>query len=96
MVSLTALLTAEHVRVASGQRLYRRHLPYLNCLVVSGVLSCCCCCYVYSRNKRRLEHLESHGAPLREPVERFNRDCKWHCLLNQSAPALQVRLLFPS
>ncbi|KAN0124416.1 PLAC8 family domain containing protein [Russula decolorans] len=53
-------------------------------------LSCCCCCYVYSRNKRRFEHLETHGIPLREPVERYNRDCKWHFLLGQSAPALQA------
>src|SRR6266567_1445760 len=44
----------------------------------SGALSCCCCCYVYSRNKRRFEHLETHGTPLREPVERYNRDCKWY------------------
>ncbi|KAI0273895.1 PLAC8 family-domain-containing protein, partial [Russula aff. rugulosa BPL654] len=38
-------------------------------------LSCCCCCHVYSRNKRRLDHLETHGTPLREPVERYNHDC---------------------
>ncbi|KAF8497550.1 PLAC8 family-domain-containing protein [Russula emetica] len=38
-------------------------------------LSFCCCCYVYSRNKRRLDHLETHGTPLREPVERYNHDC---------------------
>ena len=68
-------------------------LQYPNSLVISGALSCCCCCYVYSRNKRRFEHLERHGTPLREPVERYNRDCRWHCLL---APALQVRLSFPS
>ena len=68
----------------------------IHSLVIPGALSCCCCCYVYSRNKRRFEHLETHGTPLREPVERYNHDCKWHCLLGQSAPALQVRLSFPS
>ncbi|KAI0273900.1 PLAC8 family-domain-containing protein [Russula aff. rugulosa BPL654] len=53
-------------------------------------LSCCCCCYVYSRNKRRLEHLETHGTPRREPVERCNRDCQWFCLFGQAALALQA------
>ena len=73
-----------------------RHLQYPDSLVISVVQSCCCGCYVYSRNKRRFDHLETHGTPLREPVERYNRDCKWHCLLGQAAPALQVRLSFPS
>jgi hypothetical protein len=93
--SLIALPTPEHVCVASGRLVYR-HLQYPNSLVILGALSFCCCCYVYSRNKRRFDHLETHGTPLREPVERFNHDCKWHCLLGQSAPALQVRLSFPS
>jgi hypothetical protein len=95
MTSLTALPTAEHVCVAFGQSLYR-HLQYPNSLVISVAQSCCCCCYVYSRNKRRLEHLERHGAPLREPVERYNHDCKWYFWFCQAAPALQVRLSFPS
>jgi len=53
-------------------------------------LACCCSCYVYSRNKRRLEHLETHGTPLREPVERCNRDCKLYCVFGQSAQSLQA------
>jgi hypothetical protein len=33
------------------------------------------CCHVYSWNKPRPDHLETHGTPLREPVERYNHDC---------------------
>ncbi|KAF8480030.1 PLAC8 family-domain-containing protein [Russula ochroleuca] len=39
------------------------------------VLSMCCCCYVYSRNKQRFVHLETHGVPLRAPPGRYNHDC---------------------
>jgi len=50
------------------------------------VLSCCCCCYVYSQNKQRFTHLDTHGAPLRAPVSRYNHDClSWfllQCCLN--------------
>jgi len=53
-------------------------------------MSCCCCCQVYARNKRRYEHLETHGTPLREPVERYNHDCKWYCFFANAAPALQA------
>ena len=95
MTSLTALPTVEHVCVASGQPLYR-HPQYPNSPVISGALSSCCCCYVYSRNKRRLEHLETHGTPLREPVERYNRDCSWFCLFGPAALGLQVRLTLSS
>jgi hypothetical protein len=70
-------------------------LPYPNSLVISG-LSSCCCCYTYSRNKRRLEYLETHGTPLREPVGTCNRDCQLYGLFALAAPALQVRLSFPS
>jgi hypothetical protein len=70
-------------------------LPYPNSLVISG-LSSCCCCYTYSRNKRRLEHLETHGTPLREPVETCNHDCLSYGLFWLAAPALQVRLSFLS
>jgi len=91
MASLTALATAEHVCVTSGQLLYR-HLQYPNSLVISGALSCGCCFYVYSRNKRRLEHLETHGTPLREPVKWCNRDSLLSFLLGPAALALQVRL----
>jgi len=73
-----------------------RFLWYPNSLANLGCLSFCCCCYVYSRNKRRFDHLETHGTPLREPVERYNRDCKWYCLLGPAAVALQVRLSPPS
>ena len=95
MTSLTALPTTEYVCVAFAQPLYR-HMQYLNSPVISVALSCFCCCYVYSQNKRRFEHLETHGTPLREPVERYDRDCKWYCLFGQAAPALQVRLSLPS
>jgi hypothetical protein len=93
MTSLTAVPIAEHVRVAAGQPT-TLSAPQLT--GDSGALSSCCCCYSHSRNKRRFEHLERHGTPLREPVKRCNRDCKWFCLFGQAAPALQVRLSFPS
>ena len=70
-------------------------LPYPNSLVISG-LSSCCCCYTYSRNKRRLEHLETHGTPLRESVGICNHDCQCYCFFGLTAPALQVRLSFLS
>jgi len=34
-----------------------------------------CCCYVYAQNKQRYTHLETHGVPLRGPVERYGHDC---------------------
>ena len=95
--SLTAFPTAEHVCVTA-----RRHPQFPNSLATSGVQSTCCCCYVYSRNKQRLEHLERHGTPLREPVEKYNYDCKWHALLDcgllccVGGWALQVCLSFSS
>ena len=91
-VSLTAVPTPTHVRVT-----VYRHLQYPNSLATSGVLSTCCCCHVYSRNRQRLDHLERHGVPLREPVEGYNRDCKWHLwlLCGGAGWSLQVGLLFP-
>ena len=77
---------------ASGQLLYR-HLQYPNSLVIPGALSCCCCCYSYSRNKQRLQHLETHGTPRREPVKKYNCDCNRYCSFGPAALALQVRLL---
>jgi hypothetical protein len=68
-------------------------------LPTSGVLSCCCCCYVYSQNKQRFVHLETHDTPLREPIRRYNHDClSWfllQCCLN-AGWGLQVRSSFPS
>ena len=95
--SLTAFPTSRHVCVTA-----HRHLQYPNSLAAPGVQSTCCCCYVYSRNKQRLEHLERHGTPLRDPVEKCNHDCKWHLCL-QIGPlcglggwSLQVCLSFSS
>ena len=63
-----------------------------------GALSTCCSSYVYSRNKRRIEHLERHGVPLPEPVERCNGDCSEHLLLHFHLLCwlTQVRLSFSS
>jgi hypothetical protein len=94
MAYLTALPT-EHVCVASGQLVYR-HLQYLNSLVISGAWSCGCCYFLYGWNKRRLEHLETHGTPLREPVERCNFDCLLCFLLGPAGLALEVRLSITS
>jgi hypothetical protein len=72
---------------------YRR-LQISGSLTTLGVLSAFCCCYVYSRNKQRFVHLEMQGAPLREPVGRYNQDCISWCLLQGCCCAgwgLQVR-----
>ena len=63
-----------------------------------GALSTLCSCYVYSRNKRRIEHLETHGLPLREPVEWCNADCRAYAHLQSHLLGwlMQVRLSFSS
>ncbi|KAN0139505.1 PLAC8 family domain containing protein [Lactarius tabidus] len=41
----------------------------------------CCSCVVYSKNKQRLEHLQSHGTPLPGGGERCTADCSIYGLL---------------
>ena len=50
-------------------------------LSLEGCWALCCPCVVYSKNKQRLEYLQSHGTPLPGGGERFNADCSIHGLL---------------
>ena len=99
LASSTAFPTSQRVCVASDRLIIVTCSFPAHCESATlGALSTCCCCYVYSRNKRRIEHLETHGVPLRERVEGCNRECQWYLLFQCTGFgwAKRVRLSFSS
>jgi PLAC8 family len=53
-----------------------------------GCWACWCPCVVYTKNKQRLQSLQTEGTPLRGEGETFNFDCWMFCCVLYWCPCL--------